>query len=119
MPSNEPHSDDFNSLRICPDCDCRFCFESAAEPLAPDYWLVVVQCPNCRHAWTRTVGDVELELFEYALDNDTRLIEAAVEKLVYASALAEAEQMDAEIRQFAAALEAGAILPMDFGVPRA
>jgi hypothetical protein len=60
------------------------------------------------------VGDIELELFEYALDNDTRLIEGAVERLEYESALAEAEQRDAEVLRFAAALEAGAILPMDF-----
>lgn len=60
------------------------------------------------------VGDIELELFEYALDNDTRLIEGAVEKLEYETALAEAEQRDAEVVRFAAALEAGAIWPMDF-----
>jgi hypothetical protein len=106
--------DDFDSLRICPECDCRLCFESAAEPLTPDLWLVVVQCPNCWNAWRRTVNDVELELFEHALDEDTRLIQAAAEELVLAGAMAEAEQLAAEVARFAAALEADAILPMDF-----
>jgi len=106
--------DDYESLRICPDCDCRFCFESAAEPMTPDLWLVVVQCPNCWGAWRRTVSDVELELFEHALDDDTRVIEAEVEEMVIACALADAEQLAVEVARFAAALEADAILPMDF-----
>jgi hypothetical protein len=106
--------DDFESLRICPNCDCRLCFESAAEPLTVESWLVVVQCPNCWSAWRRTVGDVELELFENALDDDTHAIEAALEQLVYANAVAEAEQLEAEINRFATALEMDAIVPMDF-----
>jgi hypothetical protein len=106
--------DDFDSLRICPDCDCRFCFESAAEPMTPDLWLVVVQCPNCWGAWRRTVSDVELELFEHALDDDTRILESEFEELVIANAVADAEQREAEVSRFASALQAGAILPMDF-----
>lgn len=106
--------DDFDSLRICPECDCRLCFESAAEPITPDLWLVVVQCPNCWGAWRRTVSDVELELFEHALDDDTRVIEDAVETLVIENAVTEAMQLEAEVARFTAALEADAILPMDF-----
>jgi hypothetical protein len=113
-PTEEARMDDFSSLRICPDCDCRICFESAAEPLAPDCWLVVIQCPNCWNAWTQTVGDVTLELFENALDDDTRVIEVAVEKLVIAVAVAESEEREEEIGRFAAALAADAIWPMDF-----
>jgi hypothetical protein len=102
--------DDFESLRICPKCDCRLCFESASEPLTPQIWLVVVQCPNCWHAWRRTVNDVELELFERALDDDTRVIEQAVDRL----ALENAKELAREVHLFALALEADAILPMDF-----
>jgi len=89
--------DDFDSLRICPECDCRFCFESAAEPITAELWLIVVQCPNCWHAWRRTVGDVELELFEHALDDDTRVIEAILDQVSLENAVAEAEQLEAEI----------------------
>jgi hypothetical protein len=106
--------DDFDSLRICPDCDCRLCFESGAEPLTPELWIVVVQCPNCWGAWRRTVGDVELELFEQALDDDTRAIEAELDQLAWANAVAEAEQLAAEVARFATALEMDAIVPMDF-----
>lgn len=106
--------DDFESLRICPDCGCRLCFESAAEPLTVDSWLVVVQCPNCWGAWRRTVGDVVLELFEHALDDDTLAIEAVLDELAQENAVTEAEQLAAEVERFAMALEAGAILPMDF-----
>jgi hypothetical protein len=106
--------DDFESLRICPECDCRLCFESAAEPIAFDTWLIVVQCPNCWHAWRRTVSDVVLELFEHALDDDTIAIEAALDQLVVANARDEAQQLAAEVERFAAALEADAIVPMDF-----
>jgi hypothetical protein len=106
--------DDLNSLRICPECDCRLCFESAAEPLTPDSWLVVVQCPNCWHAWRATVGDLELELFEHALDDDTLAIEAALDELAYENIIDEATRWAQEVERFAAALEANAILPMDF-----
>jgi hypothetical protein len=106
--------DDFDSLRICPNCDCRLCFESAAEPLTPELWLVVVQCPNCWGAWSRTVGDVELELFEQALDDDTHAIEAELDQLAWSNAVAEAEQLAAEVARFATALELDAIVPMDF-----
>jgi hypothetical protein len=106
--------DDFDSLRICPDCDCRFCFESAAEPMTPDLWLVVVQCPNCWGAWRRTVSDVELELFEHALDDDTRAIEAALDDMAWANKVIEAKELAAEVARFSAALQADAIVPMDF-----
>jgi hypothetical protein len=106
--------DDYESLRVCPDCDCRLCFESAAEPMTPDLWMVVVQCPNCWSAFRRTVSDTQLELFEHALDDDTRVIESAVENLVIENAVAEAEELEAEVSRFAAALHADIILPMDF-----
>jgi hypothetical protein len=105
---------DLDSLRICPECDCRLCFESAAEPLTPDLWIVVVQCPNCWAAWRRTVGDVELELFEHALDEDTRAIERELDQIAWSNAVAEAEELAAEVARFATALEMDAIVPMDF-----
>jgi hypothetical protein len=106
--------DDFESLRICPKCDCRLCFESAAEPLTAELWLVVVQCPNCWFAWRRQVTDLVLELFEYALDDDARVIEAELDELASANRLSEAKRLAAEAARFMAALEADAIVPMDF-----
>jgi hypothetical protein len=106
--------DDLDSLRICPECDCRFCFESAAEPFTPESWLVVIQCPNCWHAWRRTVGDVVLELFEHALDDDTLAIEAALDKVAFENIIDEATRRARDVEKFAAALQADAILPMDF-----
>jgi hypothetical protein len=106
--------DDFDSLRICPECDCRLCFEAGADYLTPSKWLVVIQCPNCWHSWSRIVGSAELELLEYTLDEDIRIIADELRHLEYANALAEAYQWEAEIARFVAALEAGAILPMDF-----
>jgi len=106
--------DDFESLRICPKCDCRLCFESAAEPLTHEFWLVVVQCPNCWFAWRRQVSDMVLELFEHALDEDTRVIEAELDEMTWDNERREAKQLAAEVERFAAALEADAIVPMDF-----
>jgi hypothetical protein len=106
--------DDYDSLRICENCGCGLCFESATEPLTPDTWLLVVQCPNCWSAVRRTVNDVVLELFERALDGDTLIIEAAVEQLGYENERSRAEELAAEVARFTAALEADAIQPMDF-----
>jgi hypothetical protein len=106
--------DNFDSLRICPVCDCRLCFESGAEALTPDVWLVVLQCPNCWYAWTRILNDTLLELLEYALDEEMRVIAEELEQLTLDNAFAEAEALVAEVERFAAALEADAIVPMDF-----
>ena len=106
--------DDYDSLRICENCGCSLCFESAAEPLTSTIWLVVVQCPNCWSAFRRTVGDVVLELFERALDGDTLIIETAVEQLAYENERWEAERLAAEVARFATALQEDAIQPMDF-----
>lgn len=106
--------DEFTALRVCDECGCDLCFESGAEPLSPDIWLVVAQCPNCWASWTRTVDDRVLELFERTLDGDTMLIEAAVEDLAYANERTQAELADREVARFAHALANNAILPMDF-----
>jgi hypothetical protein len=106
--------DELESLRICPKCHCRLCFESAAEPITFSSWLLVVQCPNCWHAWRKTVNDIVLELFEHALDEDMHVIQAALDEMVAATARDEARQLAAEVERFAAALRADAIVPMDF-----
>jgi hypothetical protein len=106
--------DDFTALRVCEECGCGLCFESGAEPLTPEIWLVVAQCPNCWASWTRTVDDAVLELFERTLDGDTMLIETAVEELAYANERMQAEVIDSEVSRFAEALAANAIMPMDF-----
>jgi hypothetical protein len=106
--------DDYSSLRVCCDCGCSICFESAAEPLTFGCWLVVVQCPNCWNSWSAKVNDRVLERFERALDDDTAIIEAEVEELAGDLARTNAEELASEIARFSAALEADAILPMDF-----
>jgi hypothetical protein len=120
MPPHPDHSrspkacEELTSLRVCEECGCGLCFESGAEPLSPEIWLVVAQCPNCWASWTRTVDDAALELFERTLDGDTMLIEAAVEELAYSNERTQAEQIDREVARFAKALAADAILPIDF-----
>jgi hypothetical protein len=74
----------------------------------------VVQCPNCWHSWTAKVNDRVLERFERALDDDTAVIEAEVEELASDNERTYTEQLAAEVDRFCAALEADAILPMDF-----
>ena len=106
--------EEVDSLRICHKCGCRLCFESAAEVLTPSTWLVALECPNCWHSWTRVVTNAELEWLEYLLDDEMRVIADELQHLEYANALAEANEWEAEIARFAAALEADAILPMDF-----
>jgi hypothetical protein len=106
--------DRLSSLRVCEECGCGLCFESGAEPLTPEMWLVVAQCPNCWASWTRAVDDATLELFERTLDGDTILIEAAVKELAYANQRAQAQLIDSEVSRFADALAENAILPMDF-----
>jgi hypothetical protein len=103
-----------DSPRICPHCDCRLCYDTAAYAVAPGEWLVVVQCPNCWKARSVHMVDAVLQLFEQSIDDDLRVILDELEQLEQENAIAEAVELEERIDRFVTALEVGAILPMDF-----
>ena len=99
--------EEVDSLRICHKCDCRLCFESAAEVLTPSTWLVALECPNCWHLVCRVFDDDEIEEFERRMDLGIDLIVRVLD------ILSEANMTD-DVARAIAALRAGAIEPMDF-----
>jgi hypothetical protein len=95
------------SLRLCGQCGCRFCTETTAQEVYRDLWRVEFCCPNCGKAWSRMVDLQALADLDRALDEDRRILAGELRIL-------EEVGMAVEIEQFVGALEAGAILPMDF-----
>lgn len=95
------------SPRVCRGCGCRFMYPWTAGYLAAGLWLVELRCPNCDGSDSRVLAEDALEAVDRALDDDTRALADDLTALVQAN-------MSAEAERFAAALTAGAILPMDF-----
>ena len=94
-------------LHICPSCDSGLVHPVAWAEGGPTTWRMTLECPNCH--W---LGDGEFEQevvdqFEDHLDDGTSALVRDLKRLVRAN-------MEEEVERFVRALEADAILPMDF-----
>jgi len=92
---------------VCPAC--RAPFVTPIEALEVDEWhfAVVLECPNCAWEGTGVYDDEALERFDIGLDEGTRTLMAALDRLALANAAEDFER-------FISALNAGALLPEDF-----
>jgi hypothetical protein len=102
-PPAEPHQD----LHVCRDCDSRLVYPVEWEEAGPEDWSVVLQCPNCQVCREGVFTQETVELFDEELDRGADALARDYKRLTRAN-------MSDEIDRFAAALEAGAILPEDF-----
>jgi hypothetical protein len=102
-PPAEPHQD----LNICLDCDSRLVYPVEWEEAGPENWSVVLQCPNCQACRDGVFTQDTVELFDEELDRGADALARDYKRLMRAN-------MSDEIDRFAAALEAGAIVPEDF-----
>ncbi|MFL5925162.1 MAG: hypothetical protein ACJ74S_14540 [Gaiellaceae bacterium] len=102
-PPAEPHQD----LHVCHDCDSRLVYPVEWEEAGPEDWSVVLQCPNCQVCREGVFTQETVELFDEELDRGADALARDYKRLTRAN-------MSDEIDRFAAALEAGAILPEDF-----
>ena len=98
---------DTDSARTCSECGCELAYPWITRLVAAGHWLVLVRCPNCSHNWSLILGEDALDELESALEEDTRVLAAELDRLHRAN-------MAEEIEHFVAALEADGILPMDF-----
>ena len=94
-------------LEHCPRCERDMVQPASYEALWGDRWLIALECPNCDWEHEGIWPHAALRRFEEQLDEvDDRLWDELVRM--------EKHRMLEEIRQFAGALAAGAILPEDF-----
>jgi hypothetical protein len=102
-PPPEPHQD----LHVCHDCDSRLVYPVEWEEAGPENWSVLLQCPNCQACREGVYTQDTVELFDEELARGADALARDYKRLMRAN-------MSDEIDRFAAALEAGAILPEDF-----
>jgi hypothetical protein len=94
-------------LHLCPTCDSNLVQPVDFEPLERGSCYVELQCPNC---WSSRGGvheQADLDRLDEELDRGHAALLAAINEVTRSN-------MQEEIDRFARALEADAILPMDF-----
>ncbi|MBX5469588.1 MAG: hypothetical protein IRZ21_06790 [Thermoleophilaceae bacterium] len=94
-------------LHICPDCGSRLVYPTEWEEAGHEAWHVWLRCPNCDWERDGVFRQHLLDEFDEELDRGMEELAADLARLTRAN-------MAEEIDRFVAALEADAILPMDF-----
>jgi hypothetical protein len=91
----------------CRWCSSQLLYPESARYLGGDHWCVLLRCPNCERAEERVLHNAFVEELEHELDRDTEELAAELRRLTRAN-------MVDEVERFVEALDADAILPMDF-----
>lgn len=99
-------------LHVCPDCSSGLVHPLDWSESSHGSWSVALRCPNCEWSGEGVFSQELVDLFDDELDSGTDALVRDLKRLTRAN-------MEEEIDRFAAALEAGAILPEDFGQPAA
>ena len=96
-----------HGLHVCCDCGSHLVYPTEWEEAGRDAWHVWLHCPNCD-----CVGDGVFE--QDLLDEFDEELDRGMEELAADLARLTRSNMSEDIDRFVAALEADAILPMDF-----
>lgn len=105
--SATPAAKPTTNLSVCPECEKDLVYPVDWEEASPTHWEVELRCPNCEWSEVGTYDQATVDRFDEHLDVGTDALVKDLRCLVQAN-------MEAEAERFAAALEAGAILPEDF-----
>jgi hypothetical protein len=105
-----PVAEPDQELHICYECHSPLVYPVEWEEAGPENWRVILQCPNCTLMREGVFSQETVESFDEELDRGADALARDYRRLMRAN-------MVEEIDRFAAALEAGAVLPEDFGRP--
>jgi len=94
-------------LHICRECESELVYPTEWEEAGPECWRVALRCPNCEWDATGVFPQELVDAFDEKLDDGTEQVVNDLKRLMHAN-------MSEEIDRFAAALDAGALLPEDF-----
>jgi hypothetical protein len=94
-------------LHVCPDCSSRLVYPTAWEEAGEDRWELLLRCPNCEWEGAGIFDRETVERLDEELDRGTHGLLTDLKQLMRAN-------MEDEIERFISALNADAILPMDF-----
>src|SRR4051794_29247838 len=94
-------------LHVCSECASNLVYPTDWQEAGPDHWEVELRCPNCEWRGSGVFGQDVVEVFDDELDRGIDVLLSDYRALVNSN-------MEDEIERFARALEAYAILPVDF-----
>jgi len=94
-------------LHICVSCGSGLAFPVFWEEASRESWRVALRCPECETVREGVFNQATVDAFDEQLEAGTDALTADLRRLCRAN-------MAEEIERFAAALDAGAILPEDF-----
>ena len=94
-------------LHVCERCASELVYPLDWEPAGEERWTVELRCPNCEWLASGTFDQGMLDDFDERLDEGVHVLLTALKELAR-------DNLSEDIDRFAAALEADAILPIDF-----
>ena len=94
-------------LHVCPDCSSRLVYPTAWEEAGEERWQLLLRCPNCEWEGAGIFDRETVERLDEELDHGTHALLTDLKQLMHAN-------MEDEIERFISALNADAILPIDF-----
>lgn len=107
QPAAEPTAPGAASLHVCAECSSPLVYPTDWQEAGPEHWEVELRCPNCEWTGTGVFSQDVVEAFDDELDRGIDVLLSDYRALVNSN-------MEDEIDRFAKALDAGAILPVDF-----
>jgi hypothetical protein len=93
--------------RACPRCGSGLVYPELALDVGAARWRVHLRCPNCHWEQSRIFDEESMELLDRELDRGTAELACDLRAFSHVN-------MAESVERFIAALEADAILPMDF-----
>jgi hypothetical protein len=107
VPGGDGPGDRAGEPHVCPLCDSTLVYPTASRPVHRAAWEVDLRCPNCELTRAAMLEQGAAERFDEELE---RGAETLAEDLAH---LSEANMAE-DVERFVAALEADAVLPVDF-----
>ncbi|HEX8068211.1 MAG TPA: hypothetical protein VF520_16975 [Thermoleophilaceae bacterium] len=106
QPTRAPADED-RDLCVCIGCGSRLVYPVQWEEADPKSWNVTLRCPDCEWVEVGIFSQTQCDRFDDELEAGTDALSRDYKRLVTAN-------MSEEIDRFVAALQADAILPVDF-----
>jgi hypothetical protein len=106
-PPAKPAKDAERELHICVNCGSQLVYPVQWEEAGTRSWNVTIRCPECEWTEGGVFTQEQCDRFDDQLETGTDSLSRDYKRLVTAN-------MSEEIDRFAAALDADAILPIDF-----
>jgi predicted RNA-binding Zn-ribbon protein involved in translation (DUF1610 family) len=95
----------------CPACGSHLVDLIDGIEVASGMWDVTLRCPECEQQHAVSCSEEDLARLEHELCTAAAELERELERFARV-------RFEEDVARFVTAIEAGAILPMDFGSPR-